>query len=166
MWHTVLGWVNHDMRAFSLLLNDGYPLLNADLNNRQLTKCTHLTKMTILPQTERSKIKQAVSCYTSTVCKIFNKNTFNVFLFSIFMKMTEYYWSERILEQQFYIENRWSSELLCHVVFWQCANVSEKHTASIIRVEHIDPCNGDVLCFLCRNWIFKYCLDEPCASKG
>jgi len=33
---------NYDTRPFSMLLNDDFVLLNADLNDKQLTKCTYL----------------------------------------------------------------------------------------------------------------------------
>lgn len=37
--------VTQDKRMFSLLLNDNVTLLNAKLNNKQITKCSYLKRM-------------------------------------------------------------------------------------------------------------------------
>jgi hypothetical protein len=42
-----------------LLLHDGFTLLNAEMNDKQLIKYTFLKKPMLLSQPERSEIKQA-----------------------------------------------------------------------------------------------------------
>jgi hypothetical protein len=51
--------MNHDMRPFSLLINDSIALLNAELNNTQTTKCTYL-KDADSSASERSEIKETI----------------------------------------------------------------------------------------------------------
>jgi hypothetical protein len=52
--------VNHDVRVFSLLLNDCFKFLNAELESKQLTKCAYVKRLMILPQKGRLEIKEAV----------------------------------------------------------------------------------------------------------
>jgi hypothetical protein len=49
--------INHDMSLLLFLLTDIFTLLNAELNNKWLMKCTHL-KGPMLPSL-RSKVKEA-----------------------------------------------------------------------------------------------------------
>jgi hypothetical protein len=60
--------MNHAMGPLLLLLNGNFTLLNAELNDKQLTKCTYLKT---LLQTETSEIKQAMTCLTFIIHKFF-----------------------------------------------------------------------------------------------
>jgi hypothetical protein len=52
---------NNDMRTFFFLVDESFTLSSAKFNDKQITKCTNLKRLTLPPQTERSKIKQAMN---------------------------------------------------------------------------------------------------------
>jgi hypothetical protein len=43
--------MNHDLRPLSLLLNDRFTVLNAELNHEQFPKCKYSKRLSFLPQT-------------------------------------------------------------------------------------------------------------------
>jgi hypothetical protein len=43
------GGMKHDVRGFSMLFDDSFRVLKAELNDKQLTKCTYLRKLTLSP---------------------------------------------------------------------------------------------------------------------
>jgi hypothetical protein len=49
--------MKHDMRPFAFLFNDSLMLLNVDLYDKELMKCTYLIRLMLPSQTERSEIK-------------------------------------------------------------------------------------------------------------
>jgi hypothetical protein len=54
-------------------------------------KVPYLNRMMFLPQTKQYKIKHTMSSYIFIGCKIFNKNTFKMFLSSIFVNAIFYH---------------------------------------------------------------------------
>jgi hypothetical protein len=49
----------HGHEAILVSENDVFTLLNAELSDKQLTKCTYfLKRLTLMPQTVRSEMKQ------------------------------------------------------------------------------------------------------------
>jgi hypothetical protein len=63
VWHTFeIRRHDLDMRLFTFSCNDGFTLLNVDLYDKQLMKCTYLKRLMLPSQTERSE--------NNTRCKV------------------------------------------------------------------------------------------------
>jgi hypothetical protein len=77
------------MKPILLLLNDSFTFLCAEPNNEQLMKYTYLKRLMIMPQADRSEIKNVL--IIPLYVKHLMKSSFKTFLLSNFMKIILYY---------------------------------------------------------------------------
>jgi hypothetical protein len=72
-------------------------------NNKQLQHWISLNMIMLLPQADKTEIKEANSSHISIVCKNFITNTFTIFFSSTFMKNNMYYWYTTIFLKEAFL---------------------------------------------------------------